>query len=193
MPYLQILSYVSEDTPHEVITIVACPEHFARIDTTKLYRKWKPQDPIRSLSVRDSEDMYVPSLKFSQIFRSSQNIFFLNFICMLNFLLSLCLPTFLSIYYLFYLSLSFLSHSFHLHSCLIVSQRVWLTSLRKVIEPTELCAVVAVPYWLWAFQAYVLTSLDLIQHHIFILCIFDPQEFIGPCPYHLHVHYTYLR
>ena len=130
MPYLQILSYVSEDTPHEVITIVACPEHFARIDTSKLYRKWKPQDPIRSLSVRDSEDMYVPALKFSQIFRSSQNIFFLSFICMLNVLLSLCLPIFLSIYYLFYLSLSFLSHSFHL-KCAIASHCTLLEARLK--------------------------------------------------------------
>ena len=51
-----------EDSPHEVVTLVACPEHFNRLDTSKLYRKWRPHDPKRSLIVRDSEDIESESL-----------------------------------------------------------------------------------------------------------------------------------
>jgi hypothetical protein len=45
------------DSPHEIYTLMACPEHFRRIDTTKLYRKWTPTDPQRFLSVLESEDI----------------------------------------------------------------------------------------------------------------------------------------
>ena len=73
-----ISPHVPEDSPHEIITLVACPEHFSRIDTNKLYRKWKPQDPLRSLSVRDSEDMYDSILIF-HLFATIRSNFFTNF------------------------------------------------------------------------------------------------------------------
>ena len=39
------------DTPHAIYPLMACPEHFSKIDMTKMNRQWVPEDPKRSLIV----------------------------------------------------------------------------------------------------------------------------------------------
>jgi PHD-like zinc-binding domain len=48
---------VKSNEPHEVFTLVACPEHFHKIDRNRITRRWRPSEPLRLLSADGGYEM----------------------------------------------------------------------------------------------------------------------------------------